>query len=66
MKNKDMDLKFTKFSIIISIIAIIICLFFVIYDGFIVKTNDITIWLILGLCNLAITFSNLSNYKKNK
>lgn len=66
MKNQDIDLKFTKFSIIISIISIVLCLFFIVYEWFITKTNDITIWLILGLCNLSIMFANLSKYKKNK
>lgn len=62
----DSDVKFMKFSIIISFALIVVCTFFVIYDGFIVENDDLAIWLILGLSNIVMIITNVDKYKKLK
>lgn len=62
----DSDVKFMKFSIIISFALIVVCTFFVIYDGFIVENDDLAIWLILGLSNIVMIITNVDKYKKIK
>ena len=62
----DSDTKFLKFSIIISFILIVVCSFFVIYDGFIVESDDLALWLILGLSNVVMIITNVDKYKKLK
>lgn len=52
-----------KISIVLSLIAILICIGFILYSIFIEKDNDIMIWLVIGFSNLSLLFVNISNYK---
>ncbi|MCM1370654.1 MAG: hypothetical protein NC181_02020 [Clostridium sp.] len=52
-----------KISIVLSLIAILICIGFILYGIFIEKDNDIMIWLVIGFSNLSLLFINISNYK---
>lgn len=61
MKNKNL----LKISIILFILACIICLIFIIYKGLIVKEGNILIWILLLISNLILIRSNIINYKNN-
>ena len=52
-----------KFSIILSIIGLFICLICLILEIFIIK-ESMLFWIILLVCNLIILIGNLYEYKK--
>lgn len=60
MKNKNL----LKISIILSIMACIICLIFIIYKGLITKEGNILVWILLLISNLTLISSNIINYRK--
>ena len=55
MNNEELKSK-TKFSIIISLICLIL--------EIISKGTSITFWVILLSCNISIMLANISNYRK--
>lgn len=57
--REDKLLKLKKVSIILSVVAIVICIGFGIYGKFVAKNDDITIWVILGLSNFSLLCGNL-------
>lgn len=52
-------MKLKKVSIILSVVAIVICIGFGIYGKFFAKNDDITIWVIMGLSNFSLLCGNL-------
>lgn len=62
MNNEELKSK-TKFSIIISLIGVIISLICLILE-IISKGTSITFWVILLSCNISIMLANISNYRK--
>lgn len=62
MNNEELKSK-TKFSIIISLIGVIISLICLIFE-IISKGSSITFWVILLTCNISVMFANIANYRK--
>lgn len=57
-KDKNAETLIRKMSVVLSVAAIIICVICGIYSKFYTM-----VWVVIGLANLSILFSNLHNMK---
>lgn len=62
-KDKNAEALIRKMSAVLSVAAIIICVICGICSELFSDDDSIMMWVIIGLANLSILFSNLHNMK---